>query len=95
MILDQLAERERGRAASDEERRREGEEMKARIQALKEEEQRVGGRESMGRQGEIELGVLWQRSSTLLSPAPSLPPFTLTAPHTCSARRSARQRRQR
>ncbi len=42
-ILDQLAERERGRAASDEARRQEGEAMKRRIQALKEEEQRVGG----------------------------------------------------
>lgn len=49
-ILDQLAERERGLAASDEARRREGEEMKRRIQALKEEEQRVGGG---GRAGEL------------------------------------------
>lgn len=47
-ILDQLAERERRRAASDETRRREGEEMKRRIQALKEEEQRVGDQGSCG-----------------------------------------------
>lgn len=40
-ILDQLAERERERAAAEEARRREGEAMKARISALKEEEARV------------------------------------------------------
>lgn len=40
-ILDQLAERERERAATDDARRREGDEMKARIQALREEEQKV------------------------------------------------------
>jgi hypothetical protein len=41
-ILDQLADRERERADAEEARRAEGEEMKRRIQALKEEEQRVG-----------------------------------------------------
>jgi len=41
-ILDQLAERERQRADEEEARRREGDEMKRRIQALKEEEQQVG-----------------------------------------------------
>ena len=42
-ILDQLAERERSRAAAEEQRRREGEEMKSRIRALKEEEEKVRG----------------------------------------------------
>ncbi len=41
MILDQLAERERQRAAAEEARRKDGEEMKRRIQALKDEENRV------------------------------------------------------
>ena len=41
MILDQLADRERERAAAEEQRRREGEEMKRRIEDLKAEEQRV------------------------------------------------------
>lgn len=41
-ILDQLADRERERAANEEQRRREGEEMKARIMRLREDEQRVG-----------------------------------------------------
>lgn len=41
-ILGQLADRERERADAEEARRAEGEEMKRRIQALKEEEQRVG-----------------------------------------------------
>ncbi|KAL4855002.1 Cilia- and flagella-associated protein 45 [Chlorella vulgaris] len=39
-ILDQLADRERERAANEEQRRREGEEMKARIMRLREDEQR-------------------------------------------------------
>lgn len=42
-ILDQLAERERDRAAFEAARRRDGEEMKARIKALKDEEQKVRG----------------------------------------------------
>lgn len=42
MILDQLAERERQRANAEEARRLDGEEMKRRIQALKDEESKVG-----------------------------------------------------
>lgn len=42
-ILGQLAERERERTAAEEARREEGEEMKRRIAAVKEEEARVSG----------------------------------------------------
>lgn len=90
-ILDQLADRERERAASEEARRREGEEMKTRIQQLREEEQQVRPR-WLARwlaTAACLLGLdAWMRRLE----GTGMATFCLLPRCACSARRSARLR---
>lgn len=81
MILDQLAERERQRADAEEARRLDGEEMKRRIQALKDEESKVrqSGGVPCSRPGHSWLRISPACSLQLLLKTPCPPPNAHTS----------------